>query len=309
MVICFSLSSLAHQWFVYQIETFKFQCASKVWISNFIFHYMLWMARSYFNHIHLDILPISNISWYLTFPFLIPEHYCAQSNTHLDIRYWWQRLLTVGVLKVESVIESGDFSDIPKNETYAAFYFKGWSGIEDEHAGEDIWMCVCVNFDRQPSSIPSFLTIGPSNGIHPLTFLYGYNFNVNSITSHWYEKRTQFWQILLETQCCFCLLSLSSSIHWGLALTSTTNQILCLAFHISCLAFFKTDFWLFDECGVSCTQRAMRWVGSVFLQVHIIGKPLLTHVARNILFLQEILFSRNSYGKEYLFAMNSFCIE
>ena len=96
------------------------------------------MARSYFNHIHLDILPISNISWYLTFPFLIPEHYCAQSNTHLNIRYWWQRLLTVGVLKVESVIESGDFSDIPKNETYAAFYFKGWSGIEDEHAGVDI---------------------------------------------------------------------------------------------------------------------------------------------------------------------------
>ena len=51
MVICFSLSSLAHQWFVYQIETFKFQCASKDWISHFIFHYMLWMARSYFNHI------------------------------------------------------------------------------------------------------------------------------------------------------------------------------------------------------------------------------------------------------------------
>ena len=106
------------------------------------------------------------------FLFLIPEHYCAEPNTHLDIRYWWQRLLTVGVLKVQSVIESGDFSDIPKNETYAAFYFKGWSGIEDEHAGVDIWMCVCVNFDRQPSSIPSFLTIGPSNGIHPLTFLY-----------------------------------------------------------------------------------------------------------------------------------------
>ena len=69
---------------------------------------------------------------------MIPEHYCAQPNTHLDIRYWWQRLLTVGVLKVQSVIESGDFSDIPKNETYAAFYLKGWSGIEDEHAGEDI---------------------------------------------------------------------------------------------------------------------------------------------------------------------------
>ena len=121
----------------------------------------VWMARSYFNHIYLDIWPISNISWYSTFPFfLIPEHYCAEPNTHLDIRYWWQRLLTVGVLKVESVIESGDFSDIPKNETYAAFYFKGWSGIEDEHAGEDIWMCVCVNFDRQPSSIPSFPTIG-----------------------------------------------------------------------------------------------------------------------------------------------------
>ena len=95
------------------------------------------------------------------FLFLIPEHYCAEPNTHLDIRYWWQRLLTVGVLKVQSVIESGDFSDIPKNETYAAFYLKGWSGIEDEHAGVDIWMCVCVNFDRQPSSIPSFLTIGP----------------------------------------------------------------------------------------------------------------------------------------------------
>ena len=192
MVICFSLSSLAHQWFVYQIETFKFQCASKVWISNFIFHYMLWMARSYFNHIHLDILPISNISWYLTFPFLIPEHYCAQSNTHLNIRYWWQRLLTVGVLKVESVIESGDFSDIPKNETYAAFYFKGWSGIEDEHAGVDIWMCVYVNFDRQPSSIPSFPTIGERT-----EFTLKYNLNANSITLHWYEKRTQFWQILL----------------------------------------------------------------------------------------------------------------
>ena len=115
-----------------------------------------------------------------------------------------------------------------------------------------------------------------------------------------------------ETQCCFCLLSLSSSIHWGLALTSTTNQILCLAFHISCLAFFKTDFWLFDECGVSCTQRAMRWVGSVFLQVHIIGKPLLTHVARNILFLQEILLAMNIclqwilFCSEYFFAMNIF---
>ena len=31
-------------------------------------------------------------------------------------------------------------------------------------------VCVRVNFDRQPSSIPSFLTIEPSNGIHPLTF-------------------------------------------------------------------------------------------------------------------------------------------
>ena len=35
-------------------------------------------------------------------------------------------------------IENGDFSDIPKTETYAAFYLKGWSGIEDEHAGVDI---------------------------------------------------------------------------------------------------------------------------------------------------------------------------
>ena len=57
--------------------------------------------------------------------------------------------------------------------------------------------------------------------------------------------------------------------------------------------FFKTDFRHFVECGVSCTQRAMRWVGSVFLQVHIIGKPLLTHVARKILFLQEILLAMN----------------
>ena len=66
------------------------------------------------------------------------EHHCTQPDTHLDIRYWWQRLLTVSVLKVQSVIESGDFSDIPKTETYAAFYLKGWSGIEDEHAGVDI---------------------------------------------------------------------------------------------------------------------------------------------------------------------------
>ena len=110
------------------------------------------------------------------------------------------------------------------------------------------------------------------------------------------KKGLNFDKYYWETQCCFCLLSWSSPIHWGLALTSTTNQILCLAFHISCLvfmAFFKTYFWLFVECGVSFTQRAMRWVGSVFLQVQIIGKPLLTHVARNILFLQEILLAMN----------------
>ena len=149
---------------------FEQSCTSMICVSNWNFQtsmciqsldFKLYLSLHVMNgNIHLDIWPISNISWYLTFPFLIPEHYCAQPNAHLDIRYWWQRLLTVGVLKVESVIESGDFSDIPKNETYAAFYLKGWSGIEDEHAGVDIWMCVYVNFDRQPSSIPSFPTIG-----------------------------------------------------------------------------------------------------------------------------------------------------
>ena len=211
------------------------------------------------------------------------------------------------MLKVQSVIESGDFSDIPKNETYAAFYLKGWSGIEDEHAGVDIWMCVYVNFDRQPSSIPSFPTIGERT-----EFTLKYNLNANSITLHWYEKRTQFWQILLGNSMLLLPIEFVQFHSLGACFDQydKSNFMSGLSYFMS--GFFKTDFWLFVEFGVSCTQRAMRWVGSVFLQVHIIGKPLLTHVARHILFLQEILLARNIclqwilFCNKYFFAMNIF---
>ena len=82
MVICFSLSSLAHQWFVFQIETFIFQCASKVWISNFIFHYMLFQPY---------------ISWYLTYfkYILIFNFSFFNTRTPLYIAWYspWYKIL------------------------------------------------------------------------------------------------------------------------------------------------------------------------------------------------------------------------
>ena len=101
-------------------------------------------------------------------------------------------------------------------------------------------VCVRVNFDRQPSSIPSFLTIERSNGIHPLTFLYGYNFNANSKTLHWFEKRTQFWQILLGNS----MLLLPIEFVQFHSLGACFDQYDKSNF-MSGLSYFMSDFWLF----------------------------------------------------------------
>ena len=75
------------------------------------------------------------------------------------------------------------------------------------------------------------------------------------------KKGLNFDKYYWETQCCFCLLSWSSPIHWGLALTSTTNQILCLAFHISCLAFSKLTFdFLLSVVFLALRELCGGWV-------------------------------------------------